>query len=119
VNRTTKIQGISALAASTAVLLWISLLLNKTSSSMSSALVLTAGIQSVAAFWVLLSALSKSNRVFFSVFVGDALLRLAVLGVALAWIGSRHADYTAPLLSLGFSYLVLSLVQVPFFCRVV
>ena len=81
-------------------------------------MVLSAGLQSVAAFSALLWALSKSDRVFFSVFVGDALLRLAVLGIALYWLCSRHMDYTGPLLSLGFSYLVLSLVQVPFFYRV-
>ena len=81
-------------------------------------MILSAGLQSVAAFSALLWALSKSDRVFFSIFVGDALLRLAILGIALYWLFSRHMDYTWPLLSLGFSYLVLSLVQVPFFYRI-
>ena len=112
----TPIKGISALAVTTAILLWISSLL-ATSTPISVTMIVGAGVQSTAAFWALLWALSKSDRVFFSVFVGDALLRLVVLGFAVCWVYWKHVDYTAPLLAFGFSTLILSFVQIPFFYR--
>ena len=81
-------------------------------------LIAFAGVQSLAAYFALKWAVSKSNRVFFSIFVGDALLRLACLGVAVALLWVNHVGFTAPLLSLAFAYLLFSLVQVPFFYRV-
>ena|ERR1017187_8241487 len=102
-----QLKGLSAISAATALLFWGS----------GSTLVLIAGLQSMTVFSALLWALSKSNTLFFSIFVGDALLRLAVLGLAVYVLASRQMAFTVPLLSLGFAYLFLSLVQIPFFCR--
>lgn len=81
-------------------------------------IILAVGLQSMAAFWALLWALPKSNRAFFSVFAGDALLRSAGLGIATYWLLSNRLPPAPPLLTLAFSYLLFSLVQIPFFCRV-
>jgi len=115
--RTIKITGLLALGAVTALLLLPAILINKTSSVVIPAVILAVGLQSMAAFWALLWALPRSNGAFFSVFAGDALLRLAGLGVAAWWLWSRHQPYTAPLIILAFAYLLLSLVQIPFFYR--
>lgn len=113
------IKGLSALSAATALLFWVSFLMNRSHPSAAPTMILIAGLQSMAVFSALLWAFSKPNTVFFSIFVGDALLRLAVLGLAVYVLASRHMAYTAPLLSLGAAYFFLSLVQIPFFCRVV
>jgi len=83
----------------------------------SAGIVLGVGMQSMAAFWALMWALPKSNWAFFAIFVVDALLRVVVLGLVTYWLGSRHLAYTAPLLTLAFSYMFLSFVQIPFFYR--
>jgi hypothetical protein len=62
-------------------------------------------------------ALSKSNRTFFSVFFGDALLRLAGLGFVAWWLWSSREPFVGPLLTLAFGYLAVSLAQIPFFYR--
>lgn len=69
-------------------------------------------------FWALGWSLSQSNRAFFSIFVGDALLRLAGLGLFVAVLLSKGIPYTVPLLLVGSAYFLLSVVQVPFFARV-
>jgi hypothetical protein len=107
--RTIRIQGLSALGLSTGLLLVI---------SSQPAIILAAGLQSMIVFWALLWALSKSNRAFFSVFVGDALLRAVGLGIVAYWAWSNQLPYTSPLLTLAFAYLLFSFVQIPFFCRV-
>ena len=112
------IKGISALILVTAVLAWVSSRLGAAAAHASALVVVIAGLQSVVAFAALIWSLSKSDRMFFSIFVSDALLRLAVLAVVVYLLCLRHMDYTGPLLSLGFSYLVFSLVQIPFFYRV-
>ena len=60
-------------------------------------------------------ALPQSKPFFYSIFVGDALFRLVVLGLLSAWLVSTHRPYTVPLLTLALSYLGLSLIQIPFF----
>ena len=67
-----------------------------------------------AAIWALKWALPKSNAAFFSVFVGDALIRLTGLGLATGWLLYHHLSYVAPLLTLGLGYLAMSLLQIPF-----
>ncbi len=66
-------------------------------------------------FWALGSALDKPGTTFYSIFVGDALLRLIGLGIAVFWVMSRSLPYTGLLLSLGLAYLLFSVVQIPFF----
>jgi hypothetical protein len=114
-NRIIRIKGLSAIACVTAFLLWIACLINRPLNPIVCGLVLGTGLQSMAAFLGLGWALHRSNRSFFSIFVGDALLRLAGLGITASWLWSGHMPYTGPLLSLGSAYFSLSLVQVPFF----
>src|SRR5262245_16479443 len=107
-NRTTQIQGLSALTGATLFLLFVASLLNKPLAPLTFGMVLWTGIQSIAAFAALGWALSRSNHLFYSIFVGDALMRLLGLGLATYWLWSRALPYTGPLLSLGFAYLLLS-----------
>jgi hypothetical protein len=109
------IKGLSALAAATAFLFWISFLVNKPSTTVASLLVIGAGLESMAVFCGLWWAISKSNTAFYSIFVGDALVRLAGLGLAAYWLCSHQMAYTMPLITLGLCYLLLPLVQIPFF----
>jgi hypothetical protein len=71
-------------------------------------------IEGAAAIWALKWALPKSDAAFYSVFAGDALLRLVALGGVVWWVLSRHEPIVAPLLTLGFGYLTMSLLQIPF-----
>ncbi len=116
-NRAVKINGLLALALVTGLLLVASFLISKPINVLFLGILLALGIESMGTFWALLWALPRSNSAFFSIFVADALVRLAGLGVVSYWLWSRHLPYTAPLLSLGFAYLVYSLVQVPFFYK--
>ena len=114
---TTPILGLSALAITTVLLLSVSLLIDKQSSLLVPIIVLGVGLQSMAVFGALFWALPRSNRAFFSIFVGDALLRLVGLGWASFWLWSGHLPYTGPLLSLAAAYLLMSFVQIPFFYK--
>lgn len=71
-------------------------------------------VQSMIAFLLFTWALRRSDRAFFSVFVGDALIRLLSLGVGVYLLISWKVPVTVPLLTLAMGYLVLSLVQIPF-----
>jgi len=114
-NRTIQTKGSYALGAATALLLLVASFNMGKTGWLVPGIVLIVGIQSMAAFWALLWALPKSNSAFFSIFVGDALLRLIGLGLATCWLWSRHLPYTGPLLTLAFAYLFLSMIQIPFF----
>ncbi len=81
------------------------------------AIIIGIGIEGAAAFWALQWALPKSNQAFFSVFFGDAFLRLIGLGFVTWWVWSRHLPFVQPLLTLGFGYLAISLIQIPFLYR--
>ncbi len=81
-------------------------------------IILGVVLEGMAACWALKWALPKSNTVFFSVFVGDAFLKLAALGGITAWLLSKNLPYTTPLITLALSYAVVSMIQVPFFKRV-
>src|SRR5258708_26323186 len=63
-----------------------------------------AGLQSMIAYYTLLWALHRSNLAFYSVFVGDALLRLATLGAVTCGLYATGMPYTLPLLSLAMGY---------------
>ncbi len=118
-NRMIPIKGLSALSAATAFLFGFSFLISRPQASIVPLFIVLAGLESMAIFCALLWALPKSNTVFFSIFVGDSLLGFAGLGLAVYWLESRHIAYTLPLLSLGLAYLLLPLVQIPFFHRAV
>jgi hypothetical protein len=75
------------------------------------------GLQSMIAFYALLWALHRSNLAFFSIFVGDALLRLATLGVVTCGLYAAGLPFTVPLLSLAMGYVILSWIQIPFLMR--
>jgi hypothetical protein len=79
-----------------------------------SLIVILVLLEGAAVIRLLKWALPKSNVAFFSVFAGDALVRLVGLGLATWWLWSRHLPFVAPLLTLGFGYLVMSLMQIPF-----
>ena len=72
------------------------------------------GVEGIAAIVALRWALPKSDVLFYGVFVGDALVRLSGLAMATWWLWSRHLPYVAPLLTLGFGFLAMSLLQIPF-----
>ncbi len=113
-----KIAGLSALGLTTALLIAVSTSLFESSSRITTVLLLIAGLQSMAAFWALAWALKRPGSAFYSIFAGDALLRLAGLGAAVYWLWANSLPYTGVLLSLGFAYLAFSVVQVPFFHKV-
>jgi hypothetical protein len=117
-NRAIKIKGLIALAGATGLLLLPASFMARPTGGMIPGIIVAVGLQSMAAFWALMWALPKSNSAFFSIFVGDALLRLTGLGLATGWLWARQLPFTAPLLTLAFAYLVLSFVQIPFFCKV-
>lgn len=116
-TQATRRTGLSVLGITTLLLLSASFFLYKTIQTPSFVVLLVTGVQSMAAFWGLAWALPKSDKAFFSIFVGDALLRLAGLGLATYWLWSRHLPYTGALVLLGFAYLAFSVVQIPFFNR--
>ena len=80
-------------------------------------LIILVVLETFAAIRALEWALPRSDRAFFSIFVGDALIKLSGLAMATWWLWSRHLPYTRPLLALGFALLFSSLAQIPFFCR--
>jgi len=51
---------------------------------------------------------NRTDHSFYSIFVGDALLRLAGLGLMTYRLWSRPLPYTGPLLSLGVAYFPLA-----------
>jgi hypothetical protein len=77
-------------------------------------IIVAIGLEGAVATWALRWALPKSDTAFFSIFAGDALLRLVGLGLATWWLWSRQLPYKAPLLTFGFGYLLVSIVQIPF-----
>ena len=77
-------------------------------------IIIAIGIEGAAALWALKWALPKSDTAFFSIFVGDALLRLSALAAFTGWLWSRHMPFKIPLLTFGFGYLAVSLMQIPF-----
>ena len=81
---------------------------------MISGIVLLIGLEGAAATWAFKWALLKSDAAFFSIFVGDALLRLTGLGLVTWWLAYRHLPFVAPLLTVGFGFLAMSLIQIPF-----
>src|SRR5258706_12370484 len=74
-------------------------------------------LEGTAALWALRWALPRSNQAFFSVFLGDALLRLAGLALVTGWLWFRHLPFVQPLLAVGFGYLATSLIQIPFLSK--
>jgi len=72
------------------------------------------GLEGAVAIWALKWALPKSDRAFFSVFAGDAFLRLTALGLVTGWLLYRHLPFVVPLLTMGSGYLVMSMLQIPF-----
>jgi len=116
-NRTIQVKGLSALGLATAFLIWVFSHMNQNLTPLVFGMLLVAGLQSMGAFWALQRCITKSNVAFFSVFIGDAILRLAGLGFSAYVLVSRGIPYTAPLLFLGTAYLLLSWIQIPFFMR--
>jgi hypothetical protein len=81
---------------------------------MITSIIIGTGLEGAAAIWALKWALPKSDRAFFSIFVGDAFLRLTALGFVTWWLLSRHLPFVGPLLTMGIGYLAMSLMQIPF-----
>jgi hypothetical protein len=117
-NRTIQIKGLSAITGVTLFLLWLASLINKPFHPVVDGLLIATGLQTMVAFVGLGWALHRTDYSFYSIFVGDALLRLAGLGLMTYWLWSSHLPYTGPLLSLGVAYFLLPLVQIPFFYQV-
>jgi hypothetical protein len=81
---------------------------------MITSIIIGTGLEGAAAIWALKWALLKSDRTFYSIFVGDALLRLTALGFVSWWLLSRHMPFVLPLLTMGSGYLLMSVLQIPF-----
>lgn len=116
-NRQIPIKGLSALALATLFLAVASFLFSGTPRKAAAWLLVWSGFQSMAAFYGFTWALSRSDRAFYSIFVGDALLRLVVLAAAVYALDASHTPFAIPLLSLAMGYLALSVVQIPFLRR--
>ncbi len=110
-----KIAGLSSLGLTTAVLILAATIFLETTARFSSFLLLITGIQSMAVFWLLAWALNRPGSAFYSIFMADAILRLVGLGIAVAWMTTHAMPYTGALVTLGFAYLLFSVVQIPFF----
>ena len=77
-------------------------------------LIVVEGSVAVLAFqW----AKGQSNAVFYSVFAGDAFIKLFGLALATWWLLSHQRPYVGPLLTMGIGYLGMSLLQIPFLYR--
>ena len=111
---TTQVKGLIAISLTTGALLGLAFLFLRDHSKSSVFLLGWTGLQSMAAFLALVGSLRKSNKVFYSIFLGDAAIRLVTLAVATYLLHLRSLPYAAPLITLAVSYLVLSLVQIPF-----
>ncbi len=117
-SQSTKLTGVSALTFVTALLLAASFFLHKSVLSLSFIVIAITGFQSILAFLGLGWALHRPGSAFYSIFVGDALLRLAGLGVVVYVLWATGAPFTSTLLLLGSAYFLFSVVQVPFFMKV-
>src|SRR5205823_6659724 len=106
-NRNIQIRGLSTLALATIVLVLLSFLIQVSPRQAVIALLMGSGLQSMAAFYALTWAIPRSDKAFFSVFIGDALVRLLVLAAAVYGLHIAHTPYALPLLSLAMGYLVL------------
>ena len=73
-----------------------------------------AGGESLISFYGLNWGIGRSNRAFFTLFVGGSLIRLVSLGVVAYIVTVLGVPPAAPLLSLVLAYFILSLVQLPF-----
>lgn len=78
-------------------------------------IILGVALEGWVAYKALVWALPKSNTLFYSIFVGDAFLKLAALGGLTAWLMAHRLPYNQPLIALGVSYALVSMIQVPFF----
>jgi hypothetical protein len=109
-----RLQGLSAIIAGSLLLVLVSWKAGLGVPGATLWVLLWAGFESVIAFCSLSWSLPRSNRAFFSFFVGGSLFRLLSLGVV-AWIlVAVKAPPAVPLLALVCAYFLLSLVQLPF-----
>jgi hypothetical protein len=76
-----------------------------------------AGTESVLGFLLISGALERSDRFFYSVFAGEILVRLLLLGLFAALFNRLSVSAAAPLLTLVFTFFVCSLAQMPFLSR--
>ncbi len=81
---------------------------------MITSIIIGVALEGIAAILALKWALPKSDRAFFSIFMGDAFLRLTALGFVTWWLLSRHLPFVFPLITMGSGYLVMSVLQIPF-----
>ena len=73
-----------------------------------------ATFEALAMFALLRWALTRPVKIFYSIFAGGTLLRLASLLAVALLLNSLHIAPAAPLLALVFTYFVYSLIQIPF-----
>lgn len=109
-----QILGLSALAFTSLLLISLAALFRSAIPGPTLWVLVWAGSESLLAFFGLSWSLSRSNRVFFSMFAGGTLLRLVSIGVAAYVLSVLKAPPTIPLLSLVLAYFLLSIVQMPF-----
>lgn len=113
-----QVRGLIALGGVAATLWAVSFLISALRATPAPWIILGASLHSMLAFWAFTWAVSRSNRAFFSMFAGDAVLRLAALGLLTVLILQAGWPPVAPLLSLAAVYAVMSLAQIPFLMRV-
>ncbi|MFA5975040.1 MAG: hypothetical protein WC859_02625 [Elusimicrobiota bacterium] len=116
-NPKSPVKGLRFIASATILFVLLSFLYKGHSQKAAAWLLGWTGVQSMAAFSGFVWSMTRSSKIFYSIFVGDALLRLVVLAVAVGVLYQTRTPFTFPLLSLAMGYLVLSLIQIPFLHR--
>ncbi len=111
------LKGLSALTAVSLVLVAAASLVPIPIRIWVQGMILVASLEGLAGFWSLYIALSKSNKVFYTVFAGGMFVRLVMVGLAAAVLMHWAPSVTWPLLALVGTFFVLSMVQLPFLIR--
>jgi hypothetical protein len=114
-NHRKQVQGLSALALTSLLLLLAVRWLHLESPGITMGVLLWAAGESLISFYGLSWGLNKSSTTFFTIFAGGALVRLISLGIVALIVSVLHVPPATPLLSLVAAYFVLSIVQLPFF----
>jgi hypothetical protein len=109
-----QILGLSTIFTLTCLAVIISRVLIPKVPTLTSWILVWAGLESLVNFYGINWGLKRSNRAFFSIFFGGTLLRLLSLGILTSILIGLHIPPTIPLISLVAAYFLFSIVQLPF-----
>ena len=113
-TRRNLVKGLGTLVGMTAVLLVGATFYQSTVRQPTEWVLAWAGLESIVVFSLLYWALDRPVNVFYGIFVGGTLMRLASLMLVGLVLHAAGITPTVPLLTLVFSYFILSLLQIPF-----